>query len=240
MMENRVIIIGASSGIGRQIASKYVAAGWMVGITGRRWHLLEELRQAHPDQVFSSCFDVMESECHIMIDHLIREMGGLDLFIYNSGIGDLSAELNENIEITTTRTNVLGFVSSVAFVFNYFIRQGKGQIAVISSMAALRGSSWAPAYSASKAFMSNYAEGLNLKAFKMKLNIVVTDIRPGFVNTKMSKGNKRFWVATPEKAAEQIIRAIRGKKRVAYITRRWVLLAPLMRIIPFSVFKRLG
>lgn len=162
-----------------------------------------------------------------------------NLLIYNAGYGEPSRELNWETENITTKTNVNGFVEIVNFAFNYFVKQGYGQIALISSVAALRGNSWAPAYSASKAFMSVYAEGLNIKAKKLKVDIVVTDIKPGFINTHMAKGNKQFWVASPQKATKQIIHAIEKKKRIAYITKRWWLIAQLMKIAPYSLYRRI-
>ncbi|MGZ3949568.1 MAG: SDR family NAD(P)-dependent oxidoreductase [Flavisolibacter sp.] len=239
MVPNKIIIVGASSGIGREIASRYAAVGNLVGITGRRRHLLEELHEQYPSQIVISSFDVMGNENVQMIERLIKELGGLDLLIYNSGYGDPSKQLSWEIENRTTRTNVNGFVEIVSYAFNYFVQQGEGQIAITSSVAALRGNSWAPAYSASKAFMSNYAEGLNSKARRLKKDIVVTDIRPGFINTKMANGNRQFWVVPKEKAAGQIIKAIENKKRVVYISRRWWLVAQVMKWLPYSIYRRI-
>ena len=239
MERKRVIIVGASSGIGREIACKYVEHGCKVGITGRRLSLLKEMQEKHPDQVCIASFDVTSGGIAANILQLINELGGLDLLIYNAGFGEPSAELDCGTELLTTRTNVNGFVEIVSFAFNYFMDQGYGQIALTSSVAALRGNSWAPAYSASKAFMSNYAEGLNLKVWKHRKKVVVTDIRPGFVRTKQAKGNRQFWVAPVEKAAGQIVRAIEQKKRVAYVTKRWRLVAFFFRILPFGLYKRL-
>lgn len=236
----RIIIVGASSGIGRELALLYAAQGNVVGITGRRDNLLEEVKTHFPAQIFTACFDVTGNENEIFFRQLIREMDGLDLFIYNAGFGDPSENLDVATELSTTLTNVKGCVELVGLAFNYFVEQGKGQIAVTSSVAALRGSGWAPAYSASKAFVSNYAEGLNIKAARLKRDIVVTDIRPGFVNTKMAKGHGRFWVAAPQKAAMQIIKAIEKKKRVAYITRRWWLVAKAMSVLPYFLYRRVG
>jgi short-subunit dehydrogenase len=134
----------------------------------------------------------------------------------------------------------MGFVKIASFSFNYFRKQRHGQLAVISSVAALRGNSFAPAYSASKAYVSNYAEGLNIKARKLKVDIVVTDIRPGFVKTSMAKGEGQFWVAPVEKAARQIRTAIAAKKRVAYITKRWWLIAAIMKRVPFWIYRKIG
>jgi short-subunit dehydrogenase len=240
MTQKKIIIIGATSGIGKELALLYAESGCLVGITGRRENLLQELKQIHPGQIFTSCFDVMQNENQDKVEQLIIEMGGLDLLVYNSGYGATSTELQWELENTITKTNVNGFVEIVSFAFNYFVRQGYGQIALTSSVAALRGNSWAPAYSASKAFMSNYAEGLNIKAKKLGKNIVVTDLRPGFVDTKPDKGTGRFWVAPPKKAAVQIIAAIEKKKRIAYITKRWWLVAQILRVLPYSLFRRLA
>jgi short-subunit dehydrogenase len=240
MAQKKVIVIGASSGIGREIANIYVALGWKVGITGRRFQLLNELQSAHPSQVVASTFDVMGNENKTKLSELIEDLGGMNILIYNSGFGESSKELDPEIEQAITRTNVNGCVEIVSYAFNYFANKGSGHIVLTSSVAALRGNGWSPAYSASKAFMSNYAEGLNIKASKMKKDILVTDIRPGFVDTKMGKGPGRFWVAPAEKAARQIVDAITKKKRVAYVTRRWWLIAQLLKIIPFSLYRRLG
>lgn len=239
MHQKRIIIIGATSGIGREMALLYATQENKIGVTGRRENLLNELKEKFPKQIFTSCFDVTGNNNQQKVKQLVDELGGLDLLIYNSGYGDPSKDLNVEIERKTTRTNVNGFVDIVSYVFNYFVQQGYGQIAITSSVAAVRGNSLAPAYSASKAFMSNYAEGLNIKAKKLKKDIVVTDIRPGFINTKMAKGNRQFWVTPKEKAATQIIKAIERKKRVAYISKRWWLVAQMVKLLPYSLYRRL-
>jgi len=238
-MPQKIIIVGATSGIGKEIAMIFASQNHFVGITGRRENLLNELKKNYPRQIFSSCFDVMGNENQQKIQQLINELGGLDLLIYNSGYGDPSRELNFEIENTTIKTNVNGFVEIVSYAFTYFVRQDYGQIAITSSVAAVRGNSWAPSYSASKAFMSNYAEGLNIKAKRLRKDIIVTDIRPGFINTKMAKGNGQFWVVPKEKAAKQIIRAIEKKKRIAYISKRWWLVAQIMKLLPYSIYRRI-
>lgn len=238
MTQKKIIIVGSSSGIGKEMAIIYARQNHLVAVTGRRSELLEELKNQYPANIITGCFDVTDAGNQKQIASLIQQLGGLDLFIYNTGFGDPSLNLDGNTENLTTRTNVNGFVETVSYVFNYFVEQGNGQIALTSSIAALRGNGWAPAYSASKAFMSIYAEGLAIKALRLHKNISVTDIRPGFIDTKMAKGNRRFWVASPEKAARQIIAAIEKKKRVAYITKRWWLIAQVLKILPFSLYRR--
>ena len=236
----KVIIIGATSGIGRALAKIYAQANYIVGVTGRRKELLLSLQQEFPDQVIIECFDVTGTENIECLKNLLQQTGGMDLLIYNSGYGDPTASLDWETDRQTTLTNVNGFVEIVNYAFNYFVVQEHGQIAAISSIASNRGNSWAPAYSASKAYMSTYMEGLQMKAEKMKIEISTTDIQPGFVKTKMAKGNGQFWVAPVEKAAKQIFNAIHHKKRRAYITRRWWIIAKLMRLMPFWIYKKIG
>ncbi|OQP49686.1 hypothetical protein A4D02_29165 [Niastella koreensis] len=235
----KIIIIGATSGIGKELAQQYLAQGHTVAITGRREALLQELKTQFP-ALYTSCFDVQAGDAVERLQELIAGMGGVDLLIYSAGYGDPSTKLVAEVELDSTATNVMGFVKTATFTFNYFLQQGHGQLAVISSVAALRGNSYAPAYSASKAYVSNYAEGLNIKARKLHTNIVVTDIRPGFVKTKMAKGNGQFWVAPVSTAARQIIAAIAAKKRIAYITKRWALIAFIFKRLPYWVYKRIG
>ena len=236
----KIIIVGATSGIGRKMAELYAAAGNTVGITGRRKELLDEIESMFPGKIKTECFDVTGNENIERVTALIQKIGGLDVLVYSSGIGELSKGLDWEIDKLTVDTNVNGFIEIANWGFNYFLNQGYGRIAVISSIAANRGNSWAPAYSASKAFQSNYFEALAIKANKMKKDIGVTCVEPGFVATKMAKGNKRFWVVPLEKAARQIITAIEKKKQKAYVSKRWWLVARLMRLVPFWLYKKIG
>lgn len=132
-----------------------------------------------------------------------------------------------------------GFCALAVIAFNYFSAQGHGHLVGVSSIGALRGNDIAPAYNASKAFMSNYLEGLRKKAFKGGIPIIVTDIKPGFVDTKMAKGGNKFWVASPAQAAEQIYSVIQRKKTHAYIIRRWCLIGWLLKFMPNWLYDRI-
>jgi short-subunit dehydrogenase len=236
----KVIIIGATSGIGRELAKLYAQNNWLVGITGRRKELLDSLQEAYPNNIVRECFDVTKDNNIEHMQFLLQQLGGLDLLIYNSGIGEPSKTLDLTIDINTAKTNVLGFIEIVNFAFNYFEKEGKGHIAATSSIASIRGNSLAPAYSASKAFMSNYMEGLYIRASKIKLPIYTTDIQPGFVKASMAKSEAMFWVAPVEKAASQIFTAIQNKKRRAYITRRWWLIAKILKWLPISIYRKIA
>jgi len=241
----RIIIIGATSGIGLELAKLYIQNGDRVGATGRRNHLLSELQEEFPDHVVTECFDVMGQENIPHLESLIEKLGGLDILIYNSGFGNISDNLDWAIDKQTTQTNVNGFIEIINYAFNYFVRQGRGQIAATSSIASVRGNSKAPAYSASKAFMSTYMEGLHFKARRLekrnpKITVSITDIQPGFVNTKMAKGKIRFWQAPLEKASRQIFAAIKNKKRKVYITHRWRMVAWILKWLPYRILRRIA
>jgi short-subunit dehydrogenase len=229
----KAIVIGASSGIGRGIAKQLAKQNYKVGITGRRGALLEELKNESRDNFVVKVFDVCDTKSSIEnLIQLVQELGGLDLLILSSGTGDINEALDFAIEQRTIDTNVTGFTAIVDWTFNFFANQKAGHLVVISSIAGLRGTRGAPAYNASKAFQINYLEGLQQKAKKMQLPIVLTDVRPGFVDTAMAKGEGQFWVATVDKAVQQIVAAIERKKKVVYITKRWSGIALVLKMIP--------
>jgi len=236
----KIIIIGATSGIGRELALLYAASGHTVGATGRRRELLESLRNEYPDRIITAVADATAPEAGHHLEALTQELGGLDILIFNAGWGDLADNLDWNIDKQTVDINVNAFLVAVHFGWQFFIRQGYGHLVTISSIAGIRGNRHSPAYSAAKSFQSTYFEGLYIKARRAKIPLYVTDIQPGYVDTKMVKGPVAFWVAPPEKAARQIIRAIEKKRRVAYITRRWWIIAQLFRWIPSWVYYRIG
>ena len=237
-LKQKVIIIGATSGIGRELATIFAREGYFVGVTGRRNDLLISLQNKFPENIVTENFDVTGKENIPHLQSLIQKLDGLDLLIYNSGYGEVSNQLDWDIEKHTTDVNVNGFIEIVCYAFNYFVNQGHGQIVCTSSIAAIRGNTHAPAYSASKAFESNYMEGLYFKAKKINKNIFITDIQPGFVDTGMAKGDGKFWVAPVKIAARQMYTAIQKKKKKAYITRRWWLIAWLLKWIPGFIFRR--
>ncbi|MEO7924490.1 MAG: SDR family NAD(P)-dependent oxidoreductase [Chitinophagaceae bacterium] len=240
MTIQRIIIIGASSGIGKRLAERYAGAQQRVGISGRRLDLLQEIQQQFPQQVEYECFDVTGKDNILHLEALIAKLGGLDILVISAGTGEPSKELSWEIDKKTVDTNVNGFVEIANWGYNYFVRQDHGQLVTISSIAAVRGGHWAPAYNASKAFQSNYFDGLWVKAKKMNKNVHITCIEPGFVATKMAKSDKLFWVVPVDKAARQIARAIEKKKRKAYISRRWWLVACILKLTPHWLYRKIA
>ncbi|ASQ89631.1 oxidoreductase [Prosthecochloris sp. GSB1] len=235
----RVIIIGATSGIGRALAALYAVEGWTVGLCGRRTSLLEELRDTLGPSVRVQPMDVADTEAarQRFLD-LAAALGGVDHVIISAGTGYLDPAFPWEKERDTLMTNVAGFAVIAHAAFDLFRRQGFGHLAGISSVAAVRGGP-APVYNASKAFVSSYLQGLRCRAVSEGLPITVTDILPGFVDTAMAKGDGLFWVAPREKAARQIFNALEKRKPVVYVTRRWRMVALLLRLLPEPLYRAL-
>jgi short-subunit dehydrogenase len=241
----RVIIVGATSGIGRELAGCFARAHYQVGITGRRKDLLESFQKEFSTgttqpEIETACFDVTGPGNIIHLEALVSKLGGLDLLIYNPGFGDPSPGLEWEIDKKTVAINVNGFIEIVNWSYHYFVKQGWGHIAATSSIASNRGNSFAPAYSASKAFISCYLEGLYIKTLKLKIPLYITDIQPGFVKTKELNIKGQFWVVPLAKTGKQIFEAIEKKRFRVYISRRWRLIAILMRIVPRSIYAKFG
>jgi len=236
----KAIIIGASSGIGKGLAKLLADKGFKVGITGRRTEFLENLKSENPDSCFIKAFDVKDTNVTVKeLEELATELGGLDLLIFSSGTGDINENLEFEIEKRTIDTNVIGFTCIADWAFHYFEKQRSGHLVTISSVGGLRGSRQAPSYNATKAYQINYLEGLRQKASKLKQPIFLTDIRPGFVDTEMAKGDGLFWVMPVEKVVRQIYKAIKSKKKVAYVTKRWRLIAVILKRIPSVIYDKM-
>jgi len=236
----KAIIIGATSGIGKGLAEILVDNNYRVGITGRRTELLDKLKSQNQTSYYTRSFDITDTKIIVEnLDALITELGGLDLLIISSGTGDLNEKLDFEIEKRTIETNVTGFTCIANWTYNYFENQKSGHLVAISSVGGLRGSRIAPAYNATKAYQINYLEGLRQKAKKLNELIFVTDVRPGFVDTDMAKGEGQFWVATVDKATQQIFDAIKQKKKIVYVTKRWRLIAEILKRIPRTIYDRM-
>ena len=236
----KAIIIGATSGIGKELARLLVADGFSVGITGRRTELLEKLKSENPDSYFIKTFDVKyTSVTEKKLEELTTELGGLDLLILSSGTGDINDKLDFEIEIRTIETNVIGWTFIADWAYKYFEKQKHGHLIAISSIGGLRGNRQSTSYNATKAYQINYLEGLRQKATHLNEQVYVTDIRPGLVNTEMAKGDGLFWVMPVEKTALQIYRAIKKKKKIAYVTKRWRIIAAIVKLMPRPLYDRI-
>lgn len=236
----KAIIIGATSGIGRELALLFASKDYEIGLIGRRSSLLQELSTIIKTKTYPLNLDISDTDNSIpALEKLINTMGHVDVIIISAGIGNLNELLEWTYEHETIETNVKGFTAMAQVSMKQFLKQGNGHLVGLSSIASIRGSDIAPAYNASKAYISTYLEGLRIKVSKAKLPIYITDIQPGLIDTRMAKGDGLFWVEPVPKAAKQIFHAIRKKKRKVYVTKRWILIAFLLKILPEFFYKKL-
>lgn len=239
-MAKRIVIIGATSGIGYEVATIYRRLGWRVGVAGRRLERLEAFREQAPEQVEIQQLDVTEADAVDKLHQLIDKLGGMDLFLLSTGIGNQNRSLNPEIELATVNTNAVGFTRMVTAAYHYFQKQGEGHLAVISSIAGTKGLGAAPSYSATKRFQNTYIDALAQLARMEKLPISFTDIRPGFVKTDLLKNDKYPLLMHPERVAQRIVRALQSKKRSVIIDWRYVILVFFWKMIPRYIWERLS
>ena len=235
-----IVIIGATSGIGKALFEKYANENNRIGIIGRRAHLLDKLYQKYPSKTIPTKADIINlEEIGQTICTLHETLGHIDLAIACAGTGEINATLDYSIERPAIDTNIVGWTFVIDMLYHILEQQGHGHLVAITSAGGLRGEPMAPAYSATKAYQINYIEALRKKAYKSGIQITVTDIRPGLVDTAMAKGEGLFWVMPVEKVASQIIAAIRKKKCKSYVTKRWHILAILNKYLPYCLYKRM-
>ena len=235
MEKKRAIVIGASSGIGREVARLLMAEGWTLGVAARRTDLLQTLCDVQVEQI-----DVTSEKAPERLRALIDKVGGMDLFFYASGIGKQNRELVEGIEMATMQTNALGFTRMIGEAYRYFAQQGGGHIAAITSIAGTKGLGPAPAYSATKAMQNVYLQALEQQAHARGLKIRFTDIRPGFVDTALLAGDFRYpMMLKPERVANEIVQAINGRRHIRVIDWKYRLLTAVWRRIPRCIWRRM-
>lgn len=235
-----MVIIGATSGIGESLARIAVNDGFIVGGTGRRIERLKKLKKELGEPFHFCEMDVLNIQSSAtQLYSLVDEMGGMDIIVLNAGIANSPASSISSMELDIIDVNIRGFVNLFGEAFQYFRKKGEGQIVGVSSIAALFGSARNSPYSASKAFISTYMQGYRNRCNKAGINITITDVKPGFVESEMTEGKKgMFWVADTNKAVKQMLKDIKKKKTYSYVTRRWRLIAWLLKLTPNYILER--
>jgi short-subunit dehydrogenase len=226
------IIIGASSGIGYELAIQLAKKGYQLGLMARRQELLIELSDRLPGQHFVQVTDLMDADmARTQLAALIEKMGDVELIVVNSGVGASEKILDWTIESDMIDVNVRGFTAMSMDAMNYFVQRGGGHLVGVSSIAAHFSGGLSLTYNATKAFVSNYLNGMRSRASRSELPITITTVEPGFIDTPMLE-SKPMGTVPVEKAVTQMVKAIMGKKNHVYITRRWVIIAILFYILP--------
>lgn len=237
-----VIIVGATSGLGEELAILYIKSGYKVGVAGRRVEKLAALKERYPNQVEYEAIDIVKEDAPSQLGLLIDKLGGMDIYIHSSGVGYQNPNLKHDINSQTTLTNVYGFTQMVDTAFNYFKEQKKtGQIVTISSVAGTKGIGAAATYSATKRYQYTYIDALDQLSTTHKLGIKFTDIRPGFVRTEILKQESNYpFLMTAEYASKKIFKAIQNKKRRAIINWKFKILVFVWKLIPQCIWKHIN
>ena len=235
----RVVIIGATSGIGYESAKIFLQQGYIVGLAGRREENLKPLLEEYPENSYSKQIDITSPEATQQLVELIEEMGGMDIYIHVSGIGYQNITLDQQIEIDTVKTNCLGLTQMATTAYQYLSQNGGGQIAVVSSIAGTKGLGIAPSYSATKRYQSHYLQCLTQLSRMRNDNITFTDIRPGFVDTPLLRKANYPMKMRADYVAKKLYKAVLRKKRVAIIDWKYSLLVFFWRLIPTFLWERL-
>lgn len=243
----RAILVGASSGLGAALARKLARQGWTLALLARRADLLAdlcaELNNGGETQALFYTHDVTRfAEVASLLKRIIADLGGLDLFIFNAGVNlppGLETMSAEN-DIQMIAANLSGAIAWLAPVGDLMKEAKHGIIVGISSVAGDRGRFANPGYNASKAGLTAYLESLRNRLTRHGVHVLT--VKPGFIKTDMlraSAGPKPFTI-TPERAAEDIYKAICKRKQVIYTHPiwRWIMLA--IQHIPSAIFRRLS
>lgn len=237
-----IVIIGASSGIGRQVALDFAREGWRVGIASRKESQLCEIKTQYPDNIDYAYIDVTADDAPRRFLDFVERLGGMDVLLMSAGVGWMNPSLDGLVDVNTVAVNCDGFVRIIDAAYNYFKATAPvnpGQIAAITSVAGTKGIGIAASYSASKRFQSTYIDALEQLARQQGVRIDFTDIRPGFIDTPLLNGNNKFpMLMSLDYAAPLVERAIKRRRRVACVDWRWGLLTRLWRWLPAAVWKR--
>ena len=244
-MPKSILITGASSGIGRALAFEFSRRGYALGLSARRLELLESLRDelGRETQVAIAKLDVADLERVPEVLHKIADqLGGVQIVIANAGVGERSypGEGTFHLDSKVIEINVLGAMATIDAGTEILKKEGGGQIVGISSVAGFRGLSTTPAYSASKAALSTYMEGIrnNLKQHK----IAVTVLNPGFIDTPINTHRKsRPFLISAEKGARLMADMIEKKVWSSTVpVWPWALITKLMRLLPERLWSKIN
>ena len=215
-----ILIIGATSGIGYELWKHYTTKGNTVAITGRRDEILQRQIKENPGSTVAFRCDVADLlSFDTMLKDIMSKFGYLDLAIICAGVGELNPDVDLSTELATLSVNVNGWTNVVDSIYKIFEKQKSGHLVTITSVGGLQPTPIAPSYSASKACQINYTKSLQQKS--KGSSIVVTEIRPGLVDTRMAKGEGLFWVMPLDKVVKEIEKAISKKNKLKIVTTRW-------------------
>ncbi len=237
----RIVIMGASSGIGLAVAEALASRGVKTGLAARHTSELKALKEKYPDFVEYESIDVNHNDAPKKMEELIDKLGGMDIYFHVAGIGYSNPTLDPHREAEVVATNAAGFARMVSAAYGYFRDNAiKGQIVAVTSVAGTNGIGDMAAYSASKKCAQTYLVALEQLARKEKVDITFTDIRPGWIRTPLLNDDTSYPMEMNlDYVVPQIIRAIVKHPRVEYVDARWGALSAAWKAIPNAVWTRM-
>jgi NAD(P)-dependent dehydrogenase (short-subunit alcohol dehydrogenase family) len=238
----RAIVVGASSGIGAALVQELARRGWAVAALARRASELERLqREAPPGRVRLRVHDVARfDDVPELCEELVRELGGLDLLVFAAGVMPevQRHEYDTQKDLDMLAINFGGCVAWCNAVAPLLRSQRHGTLVGISSIAGERGRKPNPMYGATKAAMNHFLEALRNRL--AEANVHVCTIKPGYVDTLMTRGKKTFWLISADQAAMRILRAAERRKNEVFVPARWSLVGWVLRVMPSFLFRHLN
>jgi len=245
-MFQRVVITGASSGIGKALAREFAASGSRLVLLSRNVDALEqltgEIRGRGGECYFLPCDGSVKDDVRMGIVYALEQLGGIDLAVLNAGVGDPEwvARFDSERFKQTFAVNVFGIAHGLEFLVPLMLKQGGGVIAGVSSLADVRGYPGSAGYCASKAAASTLLESARVELRGTGVKIVT--IRPGFVRTPMTDKNefKMPFLWEPEKAARFIRKGLERGKRVVQFPLPIILMTRIVRDIPRWLYEMLA
>jgi NADP-dependent 3-hydroxy acid dehydrogenase YdfG len=245
-VRQRILITGASSGLGEGMARRFARMGRDLALAARRTDRLDALRDellaAHLGiRVVTAALDVDDAVAvEKVVPELAAELGGIDRFIANAGIGK-GASVGTGIawaNRATLFTNVLGTHAQCEAAVELFRAQGSGHLVVVSSVASIRGMRGSrTAYGASKAALNALAEGI--RSDLLGTAIRVTTVLPGFIATDINVGRRGPFTVDLDTGVDALTAAIEREPVRAYVPEwPWRPVAALLRVLPLSVVRR--
>jgi short-subunit dehydrogenase len=246
-VRRRILITGASSGLGEGMARRFAAMGRDLALAARRTDRLDALQKdllaAHPGiRVETAAMDVDDPESVArVVPQLVERLGGLDRFVVNAGIGK-GASIGTGkagANRAVLHTNVLGAHAQCEAAMEVFRAQGAGHLVLISSVAGVRGMrETRTAYGASKAAVNALGEGIRSDVWGT--GITVTTILPGYIATDINVGRRGPFTVDLQTGVDALIAAIEKEPARAYVPQwPWRPVAALLRVLPLSVVRRL-
>lgn len=243
-----VVLVGATDGIGRALASEYLRRGWRVGVVGRDEEKLDrvlgELRERHAGgrMVGVTCDVATAEDCGAAFDDALLALGQMDLLVYCAGamLPEDSPAARAEAARVDMAVNVVGAVQWIERAADYFVSLGRGRVAAIGSVAGDRGRKGFPVYGASKAALHQYMEGVRHRLHGS--GVGVSTIKPGWVATRMldpALTDHRLTIGV-ERAARLVANGLDRGRESFFVPRRWGLVSLVLRSMPRFIYKRMA